>query len=72
MHAPKILPWVARKAGINEGDALEAWRHALSEAAAQVGRASGAAFHAFALDRFLALAQARGKARVAQSATVMA
>ena len=32
MQAPKILPWVARKAGITEGEALDAWQHALAEA----------------------------------------
>jgi len=60
MQAPKILPWVARHAGINERDALDAWRRALSEATVQAGRASGAVFHRLAFDRFVALAQARG------------
>lgn len=59
MQAPKILPWIARKAGISERAALEAWRHALHEAAAHVGACSGAAFHRVALDRFVSLAQAR-------------
>ncbi len=59
MQAPKILPWIARKAGISEQVALEAWRHALHEAAALAGKRSGATFHRAALDRFVSLAQAR-------------
>lgn len=59
MQAPKILPWVARKVGISECDALDAWRHALDEAAAHVGTRCGAIFHRVAIDRFLTLAQAR-------------
>ncbi|HAF56222.1 MAG TPA: hypothetical protein DCL01_13655 [Thauera sp.] len=59
MQAPKILPWIARKAGISERAALEAWRHALNEAAVHAGARSGATFHRVALDRFVSLAQAR-------------
>ena len=59
MQAPKILPWVARKAGISECDALDAWQHALAEAAVQAGTRSGATFNRVAVDRFVALAQAR-------------
>lgn len=59
MQAPKILPWVARKAGITEGEALNAWQHALAEAAVHAGARSGATFNRVAVDRFVALAQAR-------------
>ncbi len=59
MQAPKILPWIARKAGISECDALKVWRHALQEAAVQAGTRRGATFHRVALDRFVSLAQAR-------------
>lgn len=67
MQAPKILPWVARKAGITEGDALDAWQHALAEAAVQAGARSGAAFHRVAVDRFVALAHARAAALAARA-----
>ena len=68
MQAPKILPWVARKAGISECDALDAWQHALAEAAVQVGARSGASFHRGAFDRFVALAHARATVRAARAA----
>ena len=32
MKAPKILPWVARKAGITDELALKLWRRAVGEA----------------------------------------
>ena len=32
MNAPKILPWIARKAGISDELALKLWRRAVSEA----------------------------------------
>ena len=59
MQAPKILPWVARKAGITEVEALDAWQHALAEAAVRAGARSGATFHRVAFDRFVALTQVR-------------
>jgi hypothetical protein len=62
MQAPKILPWVARKAGISERDALDAWHHAVDDAAAYAGTRSGATFHRVAVDRFVALAHARAAA----------
>ena len=68
MQAPKILPWVARKAGITDGEALDAWKHALAEAAVQVGARSGATFHRVAVDRFVALAHARATMRAVRAA----
>ena len=68
MQAPKILPWVARKAGITEGEALDAWQHALAEAAVQAGTRSGATFHRVAVDRFVALARARATMRAVRAA----
>ncbi|HMV94518.1 MULTISPECIES: hypothetical protein [Thauera] len=68
MQAPKILPWVARKAGISEGDALDAWRRALVDAAAYVGVRSGATFDRVAVDRFVALAHARATVLSARAA----
>ena len=32
VKAPKILPWIARKAGISDELALKLWRRAISEA----------------------------------------
>ncbi len=68
MQAPKILPWVARKAGITEGEALDAWQHALAEAAVHAGARSGATFHRVAVDRFVALAHARATMRAVRAA----
>ena len=68
MQAPKILPWVARKAGITERDALDVWQRAQDDAAAQAGARSGATFHRVAVDRFVTLATARGAALTARPA----
>ena len=42
MKAPKILPWIARKAGISDELALKLWRRAISEAEYLAGKAEGA------------------------------
>ena len=41
MSAPKILPWIARKAGISDELALKLWRRAVSEAEHLTGHSSG-------------------------------
>jgi hypothetical protein len=38
MNAPKILPWIARKAGISDELALKLWRRAVSEAEYLTGK----------------------------------
>lgn len=53
MNTPKLLPWFARKAGINEELARKLWRRACGEAELIHGRADGADYHAMCLSRFL-------------------
>lgn len=53
MKAPKILPWVARKAGISDELALKLWRRAISEAEYLTGKAEGSEYWSLAVERFL-------------------
>jgi hypothetical protein len=53
MNAPKILPWIARKAGISDELALKLWRRALSEAEYLAGKAEGSEYWNLAIERFL-------------------
>ena len=53
MKAPKILPWVARKAGISDELALKLWRRAISEAEYLTGKAEGSEYWGLAVERFL-------------------
>lgn len=55
MNAPKILPWIARKAGISDELALKLWRRALSEAEFICGKAEGSCYWGMAVERFLAI-----------------
>ena len=45
MKAPKILPWIARKAGISDELALKLWRRAVSEAEYLTGKQEGNEFN---------------------------
>lgn len=51
---PKLLPWLARKAGVDERRAQALWREAGRQAAAREKRATSAG-HAAAMERFLEL-----------------
>ena len=51
MNAPKILPWIARKAGISDELALKLWRRALSEAEYLAGKAEGSEYWTLAVER---------------------
>lgn len=53
MNAPKILPWMARRAGINDEQALRLWQRAAAESENSHGCREGANYHAEALNRFL-------------------
>ena len=53
MKAPKILPWIAKKAGISEELALKLWRRAASEAEHLTGKAEGSEYWGLAVERFL-------------------
>ncbi|MBS1143611.1 MAG: hypothetical protein H6R14_1017 [Proteobacteria bacterium] len=57
MNAPKILPWIARKAGISDELALKLWRRAVSEAEYLTGATEGSAYWGLAIDRFLAIVE---------------
>lgn len=57
MNAPKILPWIARKAGISDELALKLWRRALSEAEFLTGKAEGSNYWGLAVERFLAIVE---------------
>lgn len=51
---PKLLPWLARKAGIEERRAETLWRDASRQAALRTGRGTSA-HHAAAMERFIEL-----------------
>lgn len=57
MNAPKILPWIARRAGISDELALKLWRRAVSEAEFLSGKTQGAEFCGLAVERFLAIVE---------------
>ena len=57
MTAPKILPWVARKAGITDELALKLWRRAASEAEYLIGKAEGSEYWGLCVERFLAIVE---------------
>ncbi|HRP24790.1 hypothetical protein [Thauera sp.] len=59
MHAPKILPWIARKAGISADQALKLWQRAAVEAAALTGKRQGSEFVGLAVQRLTELALQR-------------
>jgi hypothetical protein len=54
LNPPKILPWMARQAGIDDIQALSLWRHAETESEKMHGCRDGTAYHAEALKRFIA------------------
>ncbi|MBS0353473.1 MAG: hypothetical protein JSR83_06175 [Proteobacteria bacterium] len=55
MNEPKLLPWMARRAGIDLDEARELWQRAFSEASALTGEQSSAAFHGLTVERFTSL-----------------
>jgi hypothetical protein len=57
MNAPKILPWIARKAGISDELALKLWRRALSEAEYICGKAEGSKYWGLTVERFLSIVE---------------
>ena len=57
MKAPKILPWIAKKAGISDELALKIWRRALSEAEYLTGQSSGSEYWGLTIERFLSLVE---------------
>lgn len=57
MRSPKILPWIAKRAGISETLALKLWRRAVGEAENLSGQTEGAEFSGLAIERFLAIVE---------------
>lgn len=57
MNAPKILPWIAKRAGIGEALALKFWRRASGEAALIVGNHDSSDFFRFSVERFISLVE---------------
>lgn len=57
MNAPKILPWVAKRAGISEELALKLWRRAVGEAGYLCGKSEGSEFWGLAVEHFLSLVE---------------
>lgn len=57
MNAPKLLPWIAKKAGIGDELALKLWRRALSEAAYLTGQSTGSEYWGLSIERFLTLVE---------------
>jgi len=57
MKAPKILPWIAKRAGISEELALKLWRRAIGEAEFLTGKATGSEYWGLAVERFLCLVE---------------
>ncbi|MDR2838189.1 MAG: hypothetical protein LBV49_06410 [Azonexus sp.] len=55
LDAPKILPWIARKARISDELALKLWRRAVSEAEFLTGKTGGSQYCRLTIERFLAL-----------------
>lgn len=69
MKAPKILPWIAHKAGISDELALKLWRRAAGEAEHLCGRREGSEYWGLAVERFLSLVE--GEACVASPEKLM-
>jgi len=61
MKAPKILPWIAHKAGIGEALALKLWRRAAGEAEELTGCCNSSEYYRLAVERFIVLADAEGE-----------
>jgi len=68
MKAPKILPWIAHRAGISEELALKLWRRAAGEAEVIAGCSSSSEYHRLAVERFIDYAEAEGDRSVARDA----
>ena len=53
LNAPKILPWMARRAGIDDEQAVHLWQRAVAESAQSSGQLEGASCHAEVMNRFI-------------------
>jgi len=57
VKAPKILPWIARRAGIGDELALKLWRRAAGESEELCGCCDGSDYYAVAVARFIDLVE---------------
>lgn len=58
MKSPKILPWIAKRAGVSEAVALKLWRRAAGDAALIIGNSDSPDFYRFSVERFITLVEA--------------
>ena len=61
MQAPKILPWIAHKAGISQALALKLWRRAAGEAEELTGCCNSLDYYRLAVERFIDLSETEGE-----------
>jgi hypothetical protein len=61
MKPPKLLPWIARKAGITDELALKLWRRAAGETEERVGNAKSSEYFGLAVEHFLNLVEDEAK-----------
>ena len=61
MKAPKILPWIASKAGISEELALNLWRRAAGEAEELTASCTSSDYYRLAVERLIDLAEEEGE-----------
>ncbi len=61
MKVPKILPWIAHRAGISEDLALELWRRAGRETEMSTGDCDSSDYYGRAIARLIDLAESEGK-----------
>jgi len=70
MKAPKILPWIAKRAGVAEAVALKLWRRAAGEAALIVGNHDSSEFFRLSVERFVSLVEEESGRSPLSGATV--
>lgn len=64
MKVPKILPWIAHRAGISEEFALELWRRAGRETERSTADCDSSDYYGRAIVRLVDLAESEGKQSV--------
>jgi hypothetical protein len=64
MKVPKILPWLANRAGISEDLALELWRCAARETEMSIADCDSSDYYGRAIARLVDLAESEGKQSV--------
>jgi len=57
MNAPKLLPWIAHRAGLDETLALKLWRRAAGESEELHANCESADYYSTAMSRFIDLVE---------------